>query len=379
MPDPARGLPFLVPALAAWLAAPAASAQLDRGDDAAVAPAARGAESQPVAGDEIDLARTAADLGSPDVKTRIEAHERLAAARSITLRQIEQLIRTTNPLSPEQRRRLLAVAYQRFLTEPRAGMGINANRDPDRPTLNSLIEGFPAAEVLKVGDRFIAAAGMNIDAWDTLRAVIISHDPGDEIPATIVRDGATLNVRIKLGRFDQLDRQPQLEPSIREAAWTLRSRGLRDPAMVEAKPIESGLSTAAWFNPALIQREAADIQPADVGGDTRTNVVAGGESRGGVPQVQEIITGGVRVLPRDGRGRPIRAGGIDAAQAEVVRQLQLVQIRKAQSMIQRDRLKQRLQEAPESERPAVQNQITKMEADIQAQDQEILRLLRLVR
>jgi hypothetical protein len=363
-------------ALAVGLAASAVHAQLDRGE----APTQPRPAPSPTPGEQPDLAQLVTDLGSASVQTRIDAHTRLLEARSITLSQIEQFIRA-KPLSAEQRLRLLNMAYQRFLTEPRAAMGIQADSNSERGVVLTLVvPEFPAAQVLKVRDRFVTAAGTTIDTWDALRAVIISRDPDDEIPVTVVRDGATLNLRVKLGSFNRLN-NGRMENSIRDAAWELRSKDLRDPALSETKPIESGLTAGAWFNPGVIHNDAADIQLVEAGPSARTGVVAGGESRGGVPRVADGMTGGARVMPRDGRGRPMRAGPQDAAQAEVWQQLQIVQTRRAQSVAMLEIANRTVAEPTIDEltRQAMRARITQLEAEIRAQDLEVQKLLRLVR
>src|SRR5690606_9500135 len=157
------------------------------------------------------------------------ATQRLMSETRIPLRQIEDVLKRPD-LNLVQRERLLAVAFRRFLQQPRAAMGIGPDivfgthgvtLCDDRPN-------FPEAAHMKVGDRIIAVDGVTIDSWERIRAVILSHDPEDKIPVVLVREGVTRTVEVTLGRFEDL-RQPgsrapgPTDPALMDA-WELRSR-----------------------------------------------------------------------------------------------------------------------------------------------------------
>jgi hypothetical protein len=268
------------------------------------------------------LAELVADLGSPTVQKRIDAATRLASNQSITLKQIEDALKQPS-LSPEQRKRLTTIAVRRFANKSHAGMGVGPEPDPARGVIIRTIQpDFPAAKVLRQGDRIINAGGETIDAWETLRAVIVSHDPGDEIPVTVVRDGATLNLTIKLGDFTDLrQRTPAVEENILIRAWELRSRPFQD---APPKPIPSGLSAAAWTQPAFDESELARQRIFDPD-PSRTSVSAGGEARGGAPPVA-TQTMGIRSL--NARIAPDAQPGADAAQVQVLVRLQALNQRR---------------------------------------------------
>src|ERR1043165_5443689 len=192
-----------------------------------------------------DFAGVVSELGSPDVAgagTGGGGGRRGGGAGRGTSKERGGAVRA-GPVTLEQRERLLSIAHQKFDNEPRGAMGIQFNMaSPD--TRGALIEapkqGFNAFEVLRVNDRVIFADGLPIDRRETLRKIIVSHDPGDEVPLVVERDGATLEVRVKLGEFSRLN-QP-MDRSVMDMAWAHRTRGYceRDAAA----PIESGLSDA---------------------------------------------------------------------------------------------------------------------------------------
>jgi hypothetical protein len=255
------------------------------------------------------------ELDAPEAQARLDATESLFQAGTITLKDMEKALRE-GKLSPEQRQRLLSVAARRFRTEPRAAMGIqnDGNLGSHGVSLALVQNEFPASKVLRVGDRVIAAAGTTIDTWETMRAVIVSRDPGDEIPVTVVREGATLNLTVTLGDFTRL-RQPNIDLGILGDAWRLRSKGLSDPEADRSPPIASDLPATAWVNQfGLLPDEAAELGMAGARPDDgAVALVAGGEPRGGVqgviqpPQAQRGFN--IRQFP--GQPRPANPGNVD--------------------------------------------------------------------
>jgi hypothetical protein len=326
------------------------------------------------------LSRALVDLDSPSVQTRIEATTRLLNSRSIDLRQIEAAIKS-GKLSPEQRQRLLLVAQKRFCAEPRAAMGIG--QDPNFTqrgvTLQNVQPDFPASEVLRPGDRIIAAGGQAVDIWETMRAIIVSRDPGDEIPVTLIRDGATLNVTVKLGEFSQLNarmRTARIDDTLLNEAWQFRSRTLQDPDAAPAKAIDSGLASSAWSQQVYIE----DGEPGrgrSVDPDTsRTGLMIGGEARGGIapaamPQPRAL---NARLVPADPQ-LPGQPAVIDAEQLLQTR-LQVARSIRDNLSMQIDMLRSNLAKAnaPEAVRKNWRSQIDALNAEVQARDREIQQL-----
>ena len=339
---------------------------------------------QDQAGD--DLPTLIRNLDSAQVDVRTKATDQILGSRDISTRQIEEALRGPN-LSPEQRQRLMAIAAMRFRTSPRAAMGLR--NEPNAPgmgvTVGHLVQGFPSAQVLRLNDRITAAAGMVIDnsdrmeawdrRWDLLRAIIVSRDPGDEIPLTIVRDGTVQNVTVKLGEYSRLNQQGAIEPGILEAAWAIRCRSLQPPAASVQPPLESGLVPADW------QRAGAPDDAADLilGGDpTRTPLVAGGEPRSGLaprPMPTQLTRrSNTRLAPGQRPFNPNLPG--DAAQVQArLRQQQLDslwQVREglaAQLAASNERLRDPA--TPESARTTLRAEVKELVEAIRIRDLQI--------
>lgn len=351
--------------IAAGLAPPVAAAQPER------APA----EAQPAA---VDIAGLIKDLGAQEIDLRIAAHTRLLESRGVTLRRIEEAARGV-ALSPEQRQRLLTIGFRKFQSEPRAAMGIQPDMTAGRGVgLGGVVQGFGASYVLKPGDRIVAAGGRHISDWNQVRAAIISRDPGEEIPVTVIRDGATLNVNVKLGVFTSLPNAGPLDPAIMERAWEFRSKDMRDPAEAAAEPIPSGLPPAVAMQAAMDVDSPVMMQPVETGPSPVTGVVAGGEPRGGLRAGQTgMLGGGIRLnLPADARQL---GGAQDLAQAQVQAQmqLQLVQALRDQldMQIERNKRQQADPQTPEAWREALRIQGENLAAERRARDLELQKLV----
>lgn len=187
-----------------------------------------------------------ADLARPDPLARTGASERLESDSSFTLKQIEGVLARPG-LSAEQTRRLMAAAEARFTREPRAAVGVTFNQfEQDRNgsvVLDNVEATFPAAAVLQAGDRIEAIDGVRLSAVNPMRPHILSRDPGDTIPMTIVRQGVTMNVVVTLGRWEDLrDRRRGGQGFVRsmdpreedfDAAWRVRLRRIQQPAPLD--------------------------------------------------------------------------------------------------------------------------------------------------
>lgn len=273
---------------AVLLAASVASAQEPVGDPPAAAPAAT-----PASADELDA--LVKQAGAPDVASRIAASERLLSG-PFRLKDIEEALRRGD-LSPEQRLRLITVARRRFDNEPRGAMGIEFNMDaPDvrGALIRNAKREFPAGEVLRPHDRIIQADGVVIERRDALRRIIVAHDPGDEVPLVVERDGATIAVTVKLGEFGLLG-QPR-DKTVQDQAWERRSRDYHGAQVTDDRPVECGIQGAAWAQgPELDDdSELMGVLPSQrirvlPGGEERTGVVAGGEARLGLAKPEAAV------------------------------------------------------------------------------------------
>lgn len=130
------------------------------------------------------------------------------------------------PLSAEQRHRLLMVLSQRLVESPSGAMGISINlelnlRSPDLIEIERLVPGLPAERVMRVGDRITHLEGERVLNWDSFQSAVQLKKPGDIIDLTVQRmaigptgvplkgpDGVPLydevQVRMPLGNFDHL-------------------------------------------------------------------------------------------------------------------------------------------------------------------------------
>lgn len=257
-----------------------------------------------------DLAALVRELDESDLWRRMEATQRLREG-PFTLRDLERVLRN-GALSPEQRARLVGVARHRFFSEPRAAMGIQfGGLDAQATTIASLRAAFPAARVLRPGDRIIAAAGESIESRERLVVIIVAHDPGDELPVAIMRDGTTIETHVPLGEYSQLGQGPVL-PGVLLQAWVYRSRAYAWPPQNEV--IDSGLAPWAWSAATVLDEDAeslgADLaqQLRWIGGLARTGVMAGGEPKHGLAQATGPARAGrLSIVLPPGGPRDLRA------------------------------------------------------------------------
>jgi hypothetical protein len=250
-----------------------------------------------------DLPALTASLDSEDLPTRLSAALELREREDISLRQIETVLRAGG-LSAEQHRRLTAVAWERFRSEPRPAMGVQTNQTQQRGTvLDFITPGFPAAQVLKPGDRIESVDGVRLDEFGMLRRVILSRDPGDEMTLVVFRDGAALNLKVKLGRYADLRNSTLDEPSLLMAFRQFRAKDYYQYNPDEP-PIENGLPPEDWSFAELAVQQGdpayADYGEAD-GSQSGMPVVAGGEPRAGIVMTPARPSRNFRAGPIDGR------------------------------------------------------------------------------
>ena len=111
-------------------------------------------------------------------------------------------------LSPETRGRLWSAARSLFEQSPKAGLGVGfgAVRDGgiEIRTVVEDVGSFPAAAMLMPGDLIIGADGDGVTGTEELRAVILSHEPGDLLNLLVERNGDVLDLDLPLGSFGSL-------------------------------------------------------------------------------------------------------------------------------------------------------------------------------
>lgn len=321
-----------------------------------------------------DLQATINDLDAASVQTRIEAQTRLANDSGVSLKQIEAFLKAGH-LSAEQRERLLAAAYAHFVNEPRGAMGIRPSNTFEQrgAALDVAQPQFPAAAVLRTGDRITAADGLPIDTFEALRAVILSHDPGDEVPVTLVRASATLNVSVKLGSFGDL-KDPNRTSGGRPdsaslaQAWAVRARPYREAG--DGAPIPCSVPVTAWTQASFDETEPSPVRVAD-GDISHTSVIAGGEARGGTQPASVLQGSGGRVINQI--NLIPQPQGADAARVQLDLKLQVLQAQHQALANQISQLRQKLLDprTPESMRSGINGQIELKTRELHAHDLEI--------
>ena len=154
-------------------------------------------------------------------------------------------------LSPETCGRLWSAARSLFEQSPKAGLGVGfgAVRDGgiEIRTVVEDVGSFPAAAMLMPGDLIIGADGDGVTGTEELRAVILSHEPGDLLNLLVERNGDVLDLDLPLGSFGSLRGAAPMSPMVADQAIRLRwtRRGISIP---ETTTSGSGLTAEDWLS-----------------------------------------------------------------------------------------------------------------------------------
>jgi len=186
-----------------------------------------------------------AALDSPSLKDREDATMKIGQGEPMArLSAVEAALRDP-ALSPEQRERLHTAGLRLFGGTPRAAMGVTiAPLNGDGPvSVDPSAPGFDAGRVLRAGDVVRVADGLSISAGFDLRCAIVSHDPGDEMTLGIVRSGEPMVVRVKLGRFSDLQQGQPVDEAVLVGAWNRRAARV-SPA--PEPPLAGDLDPERW-------------------------------------------------------------------------------------------------------------------------------------
>lgn len=245
--------------------------------------------AEPVAGElrvsDAWLDAKIADLASDELAARERAQIELAAAGGLTLDQIERAL-TSKQLPPEARQRLEAIGLDRFRRRDRAALGVSWQQQSFR--LDGLEiaapakakfggEEFDSTKLLLPGDVIVKLDGQPVvvsadtqDNWDNCRALIMSHDPGDEVELLVLRDEQPMAMKLRMGRLADLDRPSVADPrEILPRAWEYRlerrARGGENKA--ESVVVSAGLTEMDWvrLNDGVEQAQELAIQKAQNG------------------------------------------------------------------------------------------------------------------
>jgi len=200
------------------------------------------------------------ELGSELLSERENASRELLERADELSRAVGREIDPSS-LTPEQRARVLATLRQRFILSPRAGLGVSFREPPvedlltDGVRIESVVAGFPAADLLVPGDLVIEAEGQPLrdrprglgDA--TFRHAILSLDPGEPINVRLIRNGEEMALTIPTRSYADLN-QGVGQPDTRwtDGAWRLRAQRLGlEQFEIERLPLDAEQSWTAHF------------------------------------------------------------------------------------------------------------------------------------
>lgn len=255
---------------------------------------------QPFEPDQV--ARLVGDLDSDDVLTRVYATAALAQGPAVTLSALEEQL-LAKDLSHEARRRLMSAAFQRFVAEPRAAMGVSFDQLPQESGVRiaTTVPGFHAATKLRPGDRLDSMDGVRVHDQTHAVALIVVHAPGDEVELGINRNGVPMSVTLRLGARATLSNAMPLAGQTLDLAWAIRSEPYAGLAKAGTAILDSGLAPEAWSFRAA-QTDGDPTIPGDRTADP-VFVVAGGEARssseprGFIPPTGFAIRPNIRIAP----------------------------------------------------------------------------------
>lgn len=190
------------------------------------------------------LAALIAQLDAPTLDAREQATQTLIKAET-SFETVAQAGIDVSALTAEQRSRLDRVWFERFKRTPRAGLGVAFDAQfQGGVRLASVEANFPAAAFLQPLDRILSAEGASFapfvtqQAWQAFRHRILSFDPGDTIPVSILRRNNQIKMSVPLGAYSDLGRAPPLSDQDYASAWEFRrSRigfALRDEGRIAA-------------------------------------------------------------------------------------------------------------------------------------------------
>lgn len=225
------------------------------------------------------LAALIRDFDAPTQMERSMASERAQADVEFTLSLLEEALTSPRetPLSPEQVMRLEQAALQRFLSEPRAAMGVQFSQlenITEGVEISAPLPGFDSMRVLQPGDIIHQVDSIVIHRQEQMRAAIVSYSPGDEVLLSISRQGEKMQVKIKMGSFADLESrnagfiQPGrrgvnnltrgvLDSATLTKAWRHRRDRMGGGLTNSAGIINSPLTPAQWEK-AMVEADAGD-------------------------------------------------------------------------------------------------------------------------
>ena len=203
-------------------------------------------------------------LGDDSYEERVRVTSQLAALPCSDHELYAVLDR--EPISTEQRWRILAALRERLSSRPSGAMGIRFSRMMNEPVIEQVIPGMPAEKVLESGDRITHINGQQIVGREDLVTHVQRRAPGSIVKLTIqrlrrderglpvVEPGMepafdTMDVDLELGSFQELDRisrelgEGPVQPSVvqRERITLAESAAMRFAPRPRPIEIDGGL------------------------------------------------------------------------------------------------------------------------------------------
>ena len=183
----------------------------------------------------------------------------------ITLEMLESYL-ALEGLSMEQRSRLELACLRRFALRPKGALGVSfgtirVGAIEVQPIPES--DEFPASKVLRPGDQIAIVGDRVIDGSLSLRIEILSRDPGQTLPVTILRGEEVLHFDLPLGSFGDLTGAVRMDPEMLSSALALRWSRLGIGQHHE-KSIGEGITLNDWANAAFPQGEQPDARDPDL-------------------------------------------------------------------------------------------------------------------
>lgn len=352
--------------------------------------------ARPTAGQgEAEIPEALVDqLDSPELNAREEATRKIGDPVRFGMGSIQRSLARTD-LTPEQRQRLISAGFELFKSTPRGAMGVAFDGATAAGVLvRPAQQGFDASRVLRADDAIRAIDGRRVEEQDEIRVAIISRDPGESLPLTIIRDGVPIETSVRLGSYAELQNSQRLDDVVLAAAWSYRVA--RFGGGNSQPPVVGGMAMDRWSASAQRQRQSqasGDLLTHDpfTGEQVRSRlpkpIVAalsmGGQIRDHIRQTARDLAsggGGVRVrggndiifIPNDrAPGRAGRGAQDQAQQAALLtrRQSLAAQIQRVQRAINN------AQTTPE-DRTRLSAELVQLSTEYASIQQDLLELLR---
>jgi len=183
----------------------------------------------------------------------------------ISLETLEAYVHS-NELSAEQQARLWLACLRRYSARSKGALGVSFGTirvgaievQPIPPD-----DKFPATKVLREGDQIAMVGDRVIDGSFALRVEILSREPGELLPVTILRAERIIHIDLPLGSFDNLTGAVRMDSDLLTKAMSLRWErlGLKFPPR---GTVGDGLDINDWRRAAFPENTTPDARETDL-------------------------------------------------------------------------------------------------------------------